>query len=283
VTFQATHTNPTQSTVQNALKDAIETVRTDALQPYCSPHIRHLLTTCGAQVSTIDFSSFLGPDGTVIALLKDGPPLPAHFIAHIDDSLLNDAQKTAYFHVDTGATCVVTDQSAELHFPITTQAMCGTAAKGPRTTINAMGWLVMDFITDTSLAIPMEFPQATEIQQFQCHSLSCHALQDLGYEVQHALLTTGNMLKLCKAGTQLWHQIPLGTHGCSDYVKVTLHLPAVAGVTKFDKEKALTKQTDSELICLTNSRDTLLSFSSISDMVVRRELFFKQDPHVPRN
>jgi hypothetical protein len=89
--------------------------------------------------------------------------------------------KTAYFHVDTGATCIITDQAAELHCPIPTQATCGTAAKGPCTTINAMFCLVWDFITDTGAMIPLEFPQATKIQQFQCCSLSCHALsKDLG-------------------------------------------------------------------------------------------------------
>jgi hypothetical protein len=32
-------------------------------------------------------------------------------------------------------------------------------------------------------------------------------------------------------------------HGRSDYVEVTLHLPAVAGVTKFDQHTALMEQT----------------------------------------
>jgi hypothetical protein len=74
----------------------------------------------------------------------------------------------------------VADQVAELHCPIPTQATCGTAAKGPRTTINAMGWLVLDMVTDKGVTLPFEFPKATEIQQFQRRSLSCHALKDLG-------------------------------------------------------------------------------------------------------
>jgi hypothetical protein len=77
----------------------------------------------------------------------------------------------------------------ELHCPIPTLATCGTAAKGPHTIINAaIGWLVLDFITDTGTTLPIEFPQATEMQQFKRRLLSCHALQDLGYRVQHALL-----------------------------------------------------------------------------------------------
>jgi hypothetical protein len=236
--------DPSRSSVQNATEDAVdETVQTETLQPYCLPHIQHILTTHAVQVSAIDISSFLGPYGTIISLPTDGPPLPDHFIASINDFAVYEATKTVYFHVDTGATCVITDQAAELHCPIPTQATCGTAAKGPCTTISAMGWLVMVFITDKGTAIPLELPQATEIQQFQPHSLSCHALQDLGYEVQHALLTTGNQLKLCKAGTTLWHHVPLVTHGRSDYVKVTLHLPAISGVSNFDSHKALTEQT----------------------------------------
>jgi aromatic ring-opening dioxygenase LigB subunit len=53
-------------------------------------------------------------------------------------------------------------------------------------TINTMGCLVLDFISDKGHMIPLEFLQATEIQQFQCQLLSCHALKGLGYEVQHA-------------------------------------------------------------------------------------------------
>jgi hypothetical protein len=147
-----------------------------------------MLTTRAANVSAIDIYSFLGPEGTIIALPPDGPPLLDHHITHIDAFPIEQATKTAYLHVNTGAICVVTDQATNLHCPSPTQATCGTAAKGPRTTINGMGCLVMDFLMDKGMAIPLEFPQATEIQQFQQQSLSCRALQDLGYEVQHALL-----------------------------------------------------------------------------------------------
>jgi hypothetical protein len=66
--------------------------------------------------------------------------------------------------------------------------------------------------------------------------------------VQHALLASGNLLCLQKVGTQSWqHLIPLVTHGRSDYVKVNLHFPAVAGVTTFDSQCAPTKQTIARL------------------------------------
>jgi hypothetical protein len=59
-----------------------------------------------------------------------------------------------------------------------------------------MGWLALDFITDKGTTLPIEFPQATKIQQFKRRSLLCHTLQDLGYKVQHALLASGNHLKI---------------------------------------------------------------------------------------
>jgi hypothetical protein len=76
-----------------------------------------------------------------------------------------------------------------------------------------MGWLVLNFITDQGLSLPMEFPNATEIRQFQRRSLSCHALKDMGYDMQHALLKSGNILRVRKMGSQTWHSIPLVTYG----------------------------------------------------------------------
>ena len=120
--------------------------------------------------------------------------------------------------------------------------------------INAIGWLVLDFVTASGNTILLEFPNATEIQQFQHHSLSCHALKDLGYEVQHALLASGNLLCLWKVVTQMWQSIPLVTKGCSDYVLVHLHLPAVAGITQFAPHHALTEQTVARLDLLTKCK-----------------------------
>jgi hypothetical protein len=193
----------------------------------------------------------------MIALPHDGPPLPDEFVLSLMDQS-DDVIKTAYFHADTGATCVGTHQMSELHCPVPTQATCGTAAKGPRTIINAMlGWLVLDFITNQGLALPMEFPNATEIRQFQQRSLSCRALKDMGYDIQHALLASGNILCLCKIGSQQWHLIPLvNHHGRLDYVRVNLHLTAVAGITTFDLQRALTKQSVARLDLLHKYKST---------------------------
>jgi hypothetical protein len=236
-------------------EDSIETMCNNDLEPYRSAYIWKILTDCQASISTINF---LSPEGTTIALPNDGPPLPDDFIASITDHN-DDAIKTAYFNVDTGATCVVTDKVSEFHCLVPTHATCGTAAKGPRTTINAMGWLVLDFVTDKGVTIPFELPNATDIQQFQQHSLSCHALKDLGFDVQHALLASGNLLRLGKISSDNWHAIPLVTHGRSNYVKVNLHLPAVAGIMPFSPHQALTEQT---VACL----DLINKFSGHSDV-----------------
>jgi hypothetical protein len=255
VTFAADNADEKTTSLQNATEDVIETVRTDGVEAYRSPFICHHLKHKESRpfIGAIDFdpdlcASFLGPEGTMIDIPQDGPPLPEDFVG----SIVTDpttSYKTAYFHVDTGATCIVTDQQAELHCPVRTQATCGTAAKGPRTLINAMGCLVLDFVSDNGHVIPLEFPQAMEIQKFQRRSLSCHALKDLGFEVQHAFLTTGKLLRLQKVGTTTWHYIPLVTHGRSDYVKVQLHLPPIEGVTKFTSDTASEKGST----CMSNN------------------------------
>jgi hypothetical protein len=263
VSYAASRAHPHTSSLQNATEDAVETVRTDGIEPYRSPYIMKILQDRKASsgVCAIDFIDL---EGTPVALPTDGPPLPDALVAGIHDHhSQDDAIKTAYFHVDTGATCVVTDQVAELHCPIPTQATCGTAAKGPRTTINAMGWLVLDLVTDQGVTIPFEFPKATEIQQFQRRSLSCHALKDLGYEVQHALLASGNLLRVRQIGTPTWHSIPLVTHGRSDYVKVNLHLPAVEGISTFKPQRALTAQSVARLDMINKYKSTTDAYALV--------------------
>jgi hypothetical protein len=249
--------DPDKTSLQNVTEDAVETVQTDGIEPYCSPYILHQLmklklnqTRTPLLVGALDADSFVGLNGTNLTLPVDAPPLPTDFVSSIDDDA-RLSYKTAYFHVHTGATCLVTDQAAELHCPVPTTATCGTAAKGTRTCINAMGCLVLDFVTDQGHLIPLEFPQATEILQFQRRSLSCHAFKDIGYEVQHSFLNSGNLLRLRKVGQTKWHSIPLITHGRSDYVKVKLHLPAVEGITAFTPTDALTEQTVARLDLLT--------------------------------
>jgi hypothetical protein len=74
VSFQATLADPSKSSLQNDTEDAVKMVQTDPLQPYRSPHIRHMLNTCAANVRAFNISSFLGPEGTSIALPPGGPP-----------------------------------------------------------------------------------------------------------------------------------------------------------------------------------------------------------------
>jgi hypothetical protein len=126
VSFNTSQANPHTSSLQNATEDAVEIVRTDGIEPYRSPYIRKILADWQARISPIDFISH---NGTSMALPHDGPPLPDDFIASITDHT-DVAIKTAYFHVNTGATCVVTDQVSKLHCPVPTKAACGTVAKG---------------------------------------------------------------------------------------------------------------------------------------------------------
>jgi hypothetical protein len=156
VTFNLVNADPNRSSVQMALEDAVETVQTDAIQPYCSPYIQHLLTTHGAQVSAIDIdvSQFVGPDGTLIDIPTDGPPLPDK------NSLLSCRYwSNMRCHRPSGRTPLSHSYQSNLW---------NRLQRSPHYN--------------------------------QCYGLSgtrsCHALQDLGYEVQHALLTTGNLLKI---------------------------------------------------------------------------------------
>jgi hypothetical protein len=146
VTFQETRAAPHHNLLQNDTEDAVETVRTAGVEAYQSPYICKILTERKActHISSLDldshiFDSFMGPKGTNIALPIDGPPLPDAFVASLHDNT-DGSIKTPYFHVDTGATCVVTDQTAELHCPIPTKATCGTAAKGPITMMSSFGF-----------------------------------------------------------------------------------------------------------------------------------------------
>jgi hypothetical protein len=107
-------------------------------------------------ISALDFNPpicdlLIGHEGTDIALPNDGPPLPEAFIASLNDDATH-AIKTAYFHVNRGATCVVTDQASELHCPIPTKATCGTAAKGGHA-LPSMQWDVLFWISSLTRVI----------------------------------------------------------------------------------------------------------------------------------
>jgi hypothetical protein len=181
----------------------------------------------------------------IAASLFHLPPddaLPAKLVASIDHSFPQDLTPIihAFLHVATGATCFVTNQHNELHCPVPTSSTCGTAQSGPRTVINTLGTLVLDLVTSDGMTIPIEAHQTPEIRQ----SMSAHALQEFGYDVEHSLLSTGNVLRIRQIGTHQWHTIPLVTVGKADFIKVRIHRPAVAGVTHFTgPHQALTAQS----------------------------------------
>jgi hypothetical protein len=50
----------------------------------------------------------------------------------------------AWFHIDTGATCMVSHQSGESHCPTPTLVKCGTAADGPSHVVESLGYLIGD-------------------------------------------------------------------------------------------------------------------------------------------
>ena len=91
--------------------------------------------------------------------------------------------------------------------------------------------------------IPVELVQAVQITSFQRRSLSIHALKDLGFEARHAMYQDGNILELRRFDSTIWSRVPLITHGKSDYVRVRLHRPSVAGLSHFSAKTALTAQS----------------------------------------
>jgi hypothetical protein len=113
-----------------------------------------------------------------------------------------------------------TNASHELHCPVPTSATCSTAQSGPSTTINALGTFVLDLVTTDLQTIPIEAHQTSEIQSFRCLSMSAHTLQEFGYDVEHILFSTGNVLHIHQVGTQKWHTIPLMTISKVDFIKV---------------------------------------------------------------
>ena len=96
---------------QSATEDAVDTVVNDALEMYRSPWLVNILKgKSSPSVSAIKFDSplfLLPPDGL----------LPAEIVAHVDacSPSTSAASISAFLHVDTGATCFVTNQRNELH------------------------------------------------------------------------------------------------------------------------------------------------------------------------
>jgi hypothetical protein len=213
--------------VQNATEDAVDTVYNDAIEAFRSPWLVNILKTKHEPViGAIDASLFHLPDDDA---------LPAELVGSVDTSFSQDCTPIihAFLHVNTGATCFVTNQQNELHRPVPTSSTCSTAQSGPRTIINTLGTFVLDLVTSNGSTIPIKAHQTPEIRRFQRRSMSTHALQGFGYNVEHSLLSTGNVLCIRQIGAHQWHTIPLVTVGKADFIKVRIHRPAVAGVTNF--------------------------------------------------
>jgi hypothetical protein len=107
-----------------------------------------------------------------------------------------DSSYLALFHVDSGATCIITNQAHELHYLMLPTATCGTASAGARSVIDATGTLALDFITNDKTLIAVKRVHAVQITSFQRRSLSIHALKDLGFEARHVMYQDGNALEL---------------------------------------------------------------------------------------
>lgn len=96
--------------------------------------------------------------------------------------------------------------------------------------IDAIGMCILDIIGTESESIPLNFPQAAQIPQFQWRSLSLHAIEELRYDVTHHLLHNGCILCLRSAGTNdMWVHVPLQMLGKSDYIQVRLCKPTTSG------------------------------------------------------
>jgi hypothetical protein len=119
--------------------------------------------------------------------LPQDAPLPTLLVAGLALHRIEDSSYLVLFHVDSGATCIFTTQSHELHCPMPSTATCGTALAGARSNIDATGTLALDFITNDKTLIPVELVHAVQITSFQRRSLSIHALKDLGFEARHAM------------------------------------------------------------------------------------------------
>jgi hypothetical protein len=222
--------------------EAIDTVRQDHMEAYRdirSPilcwNLLHSQTN-EAQISSID-----------LPLPKDAP-LPALLVAGLAPHRVDDSSYFALFHVDSGATCIVTNQTHELHCPMPFTATCGTASAGARSEIDANGTLALAFITTRKTMIPVELVQAVQITRFQRRSLRIHALKDLGFEARHAMYQDGNILELRRFYSTIWSRVPLITHGKSDYVRARLHRPSVAGLSSFSAGTALTAQSVARIV-----------------------------------
>jgi hypothetical protein len=62
--------------------------------------------------------------------------------------------------------------------------------------------------------------------------MNLHALKDIGFDVTHSLLLTGNFLTIHRADSaERFQSVPLITHGRSDYVRVKLYKPTTGALS----------------------------------------------------
>jgi hypothetical protein len=213
-TTTATHnTNGPQSVQQQA----VDYVQEEPLQGYRSPLVNHFISPPSIS-SIIDHHSTL-----LMPLPDDGPAIDddildvlyhEHIVSRVALTLPQRGQlkhtNYVWFHLDTGATRTVSHCSGESHCPTPTTVKCGTAADGPSHVVEALGYLIGDFETSSSKMIPFEIPDHATIPSFKRRSMSLHALKDIGFDVTHSLLSTGNFLTIHRADSaERFQSVPL--------------------------------------------------------------------------
>ena len=103
-------------------------------------------------------------------------------------------------------------------------AHCGTALTGSKTTIDALGTWMIDFVGSTDKQdLPMALCGTTQITDFQRRSISLHALKELGFDCSHVLTQKGNFLEIISAGNKFI--FPLLTINGGDYIEIKIHRP----------------------------------------------------------
>jgi hypothetical protein len=76
------------------------------------------------------------------------------------------ATNVSWIHIDTGATCAVTNLQGELHCPTPSTAQCGTAQHAAKVPITAVGMFIFDLMRRHCQLLPVEVPGACEILGF---------------------------------------------------------------------------------------------------------------------
>ena len=183
-----------------------------------SSFILHHLST-SPHVSAVDIMPLVlqnALDPLIANLPDDGPEVS--FVSRVN------RLDTVLAHVDTGATVMVTNIHGEIHGAVPTSAHCGTALTGSKTTIDALGTWMIDFVGSTDKQdLPMALCGTTQITDFQRRSISLHALKELGFDCSHVLTQKGNFLEIISAGNKFI--FPLLTINGGDYIEIKIHRP----------------------------------------------------------